>query len=283
MAEAQHSVLSKICTSCGEEKPATTDHFLRHPGGRLGLRARCIPCHREAVREQIKRPDRQSSRKKTLEQYRLSGRRSAQQKAYRKIRKAGGGPRCCIPECDRPTQALGWCSAHYRRWKKHGDPLDGRTPPGVPERFLIDVVLRHAGADCLQWPYARTGSGYGNLMRDGRFAVVSRLVCEVVHGSPPSSEHQAAHSCGKGHEGCVAPQHLSWKMPIDNAADKDMHGTASVGEKNGQARLSEEDVAKIVELKGSASQGAIAERFGVSASLVGRILRGQAWRHVSGP
>lgn len=30
---------------------------------------------------------------------------------------------CSIPECGRPTLARGWCEAHYRRWRKHGDPL----------------------------------------------------------------------------------------------------------------------------------------------------------------
>lgn len=30
---------------------------------------------------------------------------------------------CSIPECDRQYYARGWCSKHYVRWKKHGDPL----------------------------------------------------------------------------------------------------------------------------------------------------------------
>lgn len=30
---------------------------------------------------------------------------------------------CKIPGCDKPRKATGWCSMHYQRWKRHGDPL----------------------------------------------------------------------------------------------------------------------------------------------------------------
>lgn len=32
---------------------------------------------------------------------------------------------CQVQECDRPALARGWCTAHYERWRKHGDPLGG--------------------------------------------------------------------------------------------------------------------------------------------------------------
>jgi hypothetical protein len=34
---------------------------------------------------------------------------------------------CSISGCDRPVAARGWCSAHYCRWRNHGDPLGGST------------------------------------------------------------------------------------------------------------------------------------------------------------
>lgn len=42
---------------------------------------------------------------------------------------------CQVPGCERPTQAKGWCGAHYGRWLSHGDPLGGRryTPGAICE------------------------------------------------------------------------------------------------------------------------------------------------------
>lgn len=34
---------------------------------------------------------------------------------------------CSIPECDRVVMARGWCSRHYQRWFRHGDPLLGNA------------------------------------------------------------------------------------------------------------------------------------------------------------
>lgn len=44
-------------------------------------------------------------------------------------------PPCSIAGCGLPNCALGYCNGHYRRFKKHGDPLKGRrthtvTPKG---------------------------------------------------------------------------------------------------------------------------------------------------------
>jgi hypothetical protein len=31
-------------------------------------------------------------------------------------------PTCIVQDCNNPTLARGWCSTHYQRWWKHGDP-----------------------------------------------------------------------------------------------------------------------------------------------------------------
>ncbi len=37
---------------------------------------------------------------------------------------------CSLEGCDRPVlnKARGWCSPHYQRWQRHGDPLAGGRP-----------------------------------------------------------------------------------------------------------------------------------------------------------
>ena len=47
---------TKVCTKCGEEKPATKEFFYKREGGRLGLRADCKVClkaYREEHKEEI--------------------------------------------------------------------------------------------------------------------------------------------------------------------------------------------------------------------------------------
>lgn len=30
---------------------------------------------------------------------------------------------CAVGECERAAEKRGWCNLHYRRWRRHGDPL----------------------------------------------------------------------------------------------------------------------------------------------------------------
>jgi hypothetical protein len=56
---------------------------------------------------------------------------------------------------------------------------------------------------CLIWPFGRNSTGYGLVTIDGEQTYAHRAMCKRVHGEPPTPEHQAAHSCGRGHDGCL--------------------------------------------------------------------------------
>lgn len=165
---------------------------------------------------------------------------------------------------------------HYRRLLKHGDPLCGGTLHGDPMRFIHEVALRHTSEDCLLWPYARS-VGYGQLRVDGKHIRAHRYICELVHGAPPTPEHEAAHSCGNGDDGCIAPGHLDWKTHAENEADKLVHGTHSRGERHGHATLTEPEARQILALKGIVSQRKLGDRFGVSHQTIGKIHAGENW------
>ena len=184
---------------------------------------------------------------------------------------------CSIEGCGKPQLARGWCGAHYQRWQRLGSPLAGGTFAGEPERYFREVVLSFAGDECLIWPYHKVGNGYGALKRNGHHKQVHRLACEARHGPPPTPEHDAAHSCGKGHYGCCNPNHLRWATHTENCADRLTHGTHTRGERNGMAKLSEAEVLEIRALRGAMPQREIAVHFGISASLVGDIHRGGRW------
>lgn len=84
MAVAEHSGLSKICTVCGVDKAATVENFSRNKGGLFGLRAQCRPCRNMRILELIARPETRARRQAANAEYVASGRRAAQQRAWRR-------------------------------------------------------------------------------------------------------------------------------------------------------------------------------------------------------
>lgn len=183
---------------------------------------------------------------------------------------------CSIPNCGKPHKSRGWCAMHYAQWQRNGVPETTRASPIDRMKFVTDVAIPYKGDDCLEWPYCKS-KGYGVIQINNRQTYVSRVVCEAVHGAPPDKTNHAAHSCGNGHLGCVTPNHLSWKTPQQNAADKIGHGTHSKGENNGGAKLTENDVREIRGLLGGVPQWRIAKRFGVCQQTISNINRGLLW------
>lgn len=175
--------------------------------------------------------------------------------------------------CDKPHYSRGWCHNHYRHWKLYGDPTGSHS--GV-SRFLHEVAVTFSSEDCLIWPFART-NGYGHLVVDGVDHRAHRLVCQLVHGDPPTPTDEAAHSCGKGHLGCVNPRHLSWKTRVENQGDRIYHGTSNRGSRHGLHKLTEADVLQIRRLLPSVSQTEIARQFEVDPSTINNIKSGKNW------
>lgn len=184
---------------------------------------------------------------------------------------------CSVEGCGTAARARGWCPAHYQRWRKYGSPLAGGTSLGQPLRHLHEVVLAYDGDECLIWPFAKGVAGYGRLRVNGRSVIVSRIVCELAHGEPPTPKHEAAHSCGRGHKGCCTKRHLSWKTPAQNTADKFEHGTVKRGKDTWNAALTEDDVRAIRALKGKRLQTEIASDYGVARTTVSAIQNGYRW------
>ena len=157
-----------------------------------------------------------------------------------------------------------------------------KTPNGTLPKFIHEVALRFTGDECLTWPFMRSASGYATISIGGKLTTASRLVCTLAHGEPPSDVHQAAHSCGKGHMGCVNPNHLSWKTPSENMSDKVGHGTIMRGNKIHCSKLTESQIITIRLLKGQKSQSKVGKMFGISQPMVSAIQSGIKWAWVTG-
>jgi hypothetical protein len=190
---------------------------------------------------------------------------------------------CKGPECtktDLRGGAKGLCSGHYQQMRA-GNPLT----PIVHDKELgplwIARHVNHVGDECLTWPFFRDERGRAQVNVNRRTMGAAKYMCRLAHGEPPTPKHQAAHSCGKAHEGCINPNHLSWKTAKENAADKITHGTAQRGSKHGNAVLNEDLVRYIRRIAYRIPRKRVfAEALGITYGTLWEIITRRSWRHV---
>lgn len=138
------------------------------------------------------------------------------------------------------------------------------------------------------WPF-----GYGRC-RVGRERLAHRAAFLLTHGTLPS-ETPILHSCDN--PPCCNPAHLRIGTKAENTADKVLrdrcakglrHGaytkpeSRKVGEKNGRAKLSENDVLEIRAryAAGGVSYKELAPKYGVSRSIIAFAVQRRTWRHI---
>lgn len=191
---------------------------------------------------------------------------------------------CTIVGCEKPHQARGYCSAHYSRWARRGSPdaFIG-TEKGKAAKFLSEFLMSSppAADECVQWPFGRNNMGYGLVNGYGFYGYAHRIVCEHVHGAAPTPMHDAAHSCGKGHEGCIHPLHVRWATKSDNQSDRYGHGTMVQGESHPCAKLSEADIPIIRERAKTVSAAQLSREYRVAASTILDAVHRVTWKHVA--
>lgn len=138
---------------------------------------------------------------------------------------------------------------------------------GKAAQWLYDRAT-HSGDDCLIYPFARSRQkGYGFLGHNGQHQYAHRFMCELANGPAPTPEHQAAHSCGKGHTGCVNPRHLRWATNSENQLERRAHGTGKPPNQP-KRKLTVEQIAEVRALKGKVTQYELAQRFGVKTGSI---------------
>jgi len=152
----------------------------------------------------------------------------------------------------------------------------------VEERFWSKVGVR--GPDeCWLWRGAKTSAGYG-LIGAGRRSdgsiLAHRLAWELENGLVPEGLC-VCHHCDN--RLCVNPKHLFTGTIGDNLEDARSKGRMSPpphyrGEKNGNSKLTQEEVAEIrLLLADGMLQRVISEQFNVSAGTVSDINRRKTW------
>jgi len=190
-----------------------------------------------------------------------------------------------------------------------------RTMPALSAEDVArfwSLVDRSGGPDAC-WPWIGTcfGVGYGRFGLGNDSYYANRIAMFLGSGIDPGSR-MACHSCdirypvgSKEYRKCCNPEHLFAGTNQENTADRHAKGRSasgdrngsrthperlmrgprpqcgSIGEKNGSSKLTDPAIVAIRELRRNGlTQQAIADRFGVTQVLVGKILRGDLWKHV---
>ncbi len=105
---------------------------------------------------------------------------------------------------------------------------------------------------------------------------IHKLVLVVFVGPPPPGM-EARHLDGDGHNNHL--WNLRWGTKSqNNGSDKARHGRLIFGEKNAQAKLTEDAVREIRATKRGTL--ALAKRYGVSLTIIKSARSGRTWKHV---
>lgn len=137
--------------------------------------------------------------------------------------------------------------------------------------------------DRIEWPAYKDQDGYGRVSHNGKQTYAHRIAYCKHHGIDIESIKgiQVRHACDN--PPCVNPNHLLLGTNAQNMLDKVERGRQAHngGAKNGQAKLSDDQVAEIraayiFKSKEFGSQ-ALAQKFNVSISTIQRVVNGSTW------
>ena len=140
---------------------------------------------------------------------------------------------------------------------------------------------------CWPWIGGHSRDGYGNFRIDYQQIKAHRFAYELHHGPLLGPGFFVCHKCD--YPPCCNHQHLFCSSPQGNMDDAWAKGRmkpfqplpgSRCGSKNARAKLSENQIPEIRVLKGILSAAKVAERYGVSPSMINWIWKGASWTHV---
>lgn len=151
------------------------------------------------------------------------------------------------------------------------------------ERILskIKAVESPLGTPCWEWQGTRSKHGYGSLFSANKRWLAHRA-SYYAFVEPITEKDLILHKCDN--PPCVNPEHLYIGTQAENVRDCIARRRHNYGSRNGQAKLSDEQVLQIramLETRKMRHKD-IAEKFGVSIWTTILIKQGRRWKHLIG-
>lgn len=153
--------------------------------------------------------------------------------------------------------------------------MNDKQKRSIRDRFMAKTERR---GKCLIWTgRLNKPDGYGQFDIDGSAQQAHRVAWMLFKGPIPDGI-KVLHTCDTPL--CVEVDHLFLGTLSDNTQDMLAKGRnkPTIGQTNGRAKLTVEQVDQIRAMKGQSAYRKIADMFKISPSQVGRIINGTRWR-----
>ena len=177
---------------------------------------------------------------------------------------------CAVPSCTANYYAKGYCSIHYHRWLRHGDPLKVlRQRPSLADDLgtrLAQYSDRSGGPNaCWLFTGDLKPNGYGSFMFARKRDLAHRWAWKLAHDSIIPAGMVIRHKCDN--PPCCNPKHLEIGTQEQNVADSYIRGRR-------RGRISAELVDAIRARKDDGvSMASVGREFGVGPTTVNAIWR----------
>ena len=120
---------------------------------------------------------------------------------------SNAGKTCAVEGCEKPVHSVGYCTAHYKRNLRWGNPLGSAPRPTPAERFESKI---DKSGDCWEWLGTIYKTGYGQFKVKKKQYLAHRWSYEHYVGPIPEGL-VIDHLCRN--RSCVNPDHLE---PVTN-------------------------------------------------------------------
>jgi hypothetical protein len=169
------------------------------------------------------------------------------------------------------------------------EPEEWRIVPGHPAyeassqgRIRRIKAAKGATVGSIRNPYVRE-DGYAQVVLsvpgNKQSFLVHAVICMVFHGPRPTPTHQVAHWDGNRLNNRAS--NLRWATSQENVDDTKRHGHILVGERNAQAKLTEDEVREIRRrFKAGETPRELALVYGMTRSGIRGITEGHNWKCV---